>query len=100
MRRADMTIEEALEELKAELLDWNYKVNRVSTKGKALEIAIRCMEILPKAREEIEASMESIIGKYDSSVPKHDMPSMKIARNEARKECLDIIDRHLKEVGG
>lgn len=41
--------------------------------------------------------MESIIGKYDSSVPTRNMPSAKIERNEGREECLGIIDKHLEQ---
>ena len=50
--------------------------------------------ILDKIRAEIESNMESIIGKYDSSIPKSNMPSYKIERNKVRKECISIIDKY------
>ena len=58
------------------------------------------IEVLQEIRQEIESNMESIIGKYDSSTPKRDMPSVKIGRNEGRQECLDIIDKHLADKRG
>lgn len=56
------------------------------------------IEVLQEIRQEIESNMESIIGKYNSSTPERDRPSAKIARNEGRQECLDIIDTHIKEI--
>ena len=64
----------------------------------ALETAIRSLEAWDVVKAEIESNTESIIGKYDATVPEHDRPSMKIARNEARQECLTIIDKHLQSV--
>lgn len=58
------------------------------------------IEVLQEIRQEIESNMESIIGKYDSSTPKRDMPSAKIERNESRQECLDIIDTHISAWSG
>lgn len=55
------------------------------------------IEVLQEIKREIEGNMESIIGKYDSSVPTRNMPSAKIERNEGRKECLGIIDKHLEQ---
>lgn len=52
-----------------------------------------------KIRAEIESNMESIIGKYDSSIPKSNMPSYKIERNKAREECISIIDKYKVEQG-
>ena len=52
---------------------------------------------LDKIRAEIESNMESIIGKYDSSIPKSNMPSYKIERNKVRKECISIIDKYKAE---
>ena len=54
-------------------------------------------EVLDKIRAEIESNMESIIGKYDSSIPKSNMPSYKIERNKAREECISIIDKYKAE---
>ena len=71
--------------------------------GELLETIKMCsVEAVPlselqEIRQEMESNIESIIGKYDSSTPKRDMPSAKIARNEGRQECLDIIDTHIKE---
>lgn len=53
--------------------------------------------VLDKIRVEIKNNMESIIGKYDSSVSPHEMPSYKIQRNEAREECIKIIDKYRAE---
>ena len=53
--------------------------------------------ILGKIRAEIENNMESIIGKYDSGIPKSNMPSYKIERNKVRKECISIIDKYKAE---
>lgn len=52
------------------------------------------VDVLDKIRAEIESNMESIIGKYDSSIPKSNMPSYKIERNKVRKECISIIDKY------
>lgn len=52
------------------------------------------VDVLGKIRAEIESNMESIIGKYDSSIPKSNMPSYKIERNKVRKECISIIDKY------
>ena len=54
-------------------------------------------ELLDKIRDEIEGNMESIVGKYDSSIPKFNMPSYKIERNKAREECISIIDKYREE---
>lgn len=54
-------------------------------------------ELLAKIRSEIEGNMESIIGKYNSSIPKSNMPSYKIERNKAREECISIIDKYMVE---
>ena len=48
-------------------------------------------------KTEIEGNMESIIGKYDPSIPKFNMPSYKIERNKAREECISIIDKYKAE---
>lgn len=54
----------------------------------------RLLDAMDKIRAEIESNMESIIGKYDSSIPKSNMPSYKIERNKVRKECISIIDKY------
>ena len=54
----------------------------------------RLLDAMDKIRAEIERNMESIIGKYDSSIPKSNMPSYKIERNKVRKECISIIDKY------
>ena len=56
------------------------------------------IEELQEIRHEIENNMESIIGKYDANTPEHNMPSHKIERNNGRKECLAIINKHIKEL--
>ena len=55
------------------------------------------LRVLQEIRQEIENNMESIIGKYDANTPEHNRPSHKIERNNGRKECLAIIDKHIKE---
>ena len=55
------------------------------------------IEVLQEIKREIEGNMESVIGKYDSSVPTRNMPSAKIERNEGREECLGIIDKYLEQ---
>jgi len=65
-----------------------------------IDMAIKALEqdsVLDKIRAEIEGNMESIIGKYDSSIPKFNMPSYKIERNKAREECISIIDKYKAE---
>ena len=47
--------------------------------------------------EEIENNMEEVQGIYNASTPEHDRPLQKIARNEARKECLAIIDKYMNK---
>lgn len=58
------------------------------------------LRVLQEIRQEIENNMESIIGKYDANTPEHNRPSHKIERNNGRKECLAIIDKHIKEIEG
>jgi len=53
--------------------------------------------ILDKISAEITANMESIIGKYGNNTPIREMPSAKIERNNAREECLQIIDKYKAE---
>ena len=69
------------------------KTNNVLAYGKEKEID----DVLDKIRAEIEGNMESIIGKYDSSIPKFNMPSYKIERNKTREECISIIDKYRGE---
>lgn len=57
------------------------------------------LSVIEDIKAEIENNMESIIGKYDCKTPERQMPSRKIERNEARKECLEIIDKHIAERG-
>lgn len=57
-------------------------------------------KVLQEIRQEIESNMESIIGKYDSSTSERNFPSHKIERNNGRKECIAIIDKHIKEIEG
>lgn len=56
------------------------------------------IQVLKDVRAEIEAKMESIIGKYDSNTKPENMPSRKIERNNGRTEAIDIIDRKIAEV--
>lgn len=53
------------------------------------------VSVIDDIKTEIESNMESIVGKYDSSIPKAEMPSYKLERNKARKECIDIIVKHI-----
>ena len=46
-------------------------------------------------RDEIENNMEEVVGTYDASTPEHNKPLQKSARNEARRECLAIIDKYM-----
>ena len=75
-------------------------------KGKPTEAETDLLELLSatengipldKIRAEIKANMESIIGKYGSNTPTREMPSAKIERNNAREECLQIIDKYRGE---
>ena len=54
---------------------------------------------LTKLRSDIVASIEDIKGKYDNTVPEHDRPLCKCARNEARLEIIEWIDGLLAELG-
>lgn len=54
---------------------------------------------LTKLRADIVASIEDIKGKYDDTVPEHDRPLCKCARNEARLEIIEWIDCLLAELG-
>ena len=58
----------------------------------------KSIDILQEIRAEIEASMESIVGKYNGDTPERQRPSVKIERNEGRKQCLEIIERKMREV--
>ena len=58
------------------------------------------IEVLQEIRQEIESNMETITGTYDASTPEYNMPSHKIERNFGRKECIAIIDKHIKEIKG
>lgn len=55
------------------------------------------LEAVEQIRAEIESNIEPIVGKYDTNTPEHDRPLSKCARNEARKECIEIIDKAIKE---
>lgn len=55
---------------------------------------------LTKLRADIVASIEDIKGKYDNTVPEHDRPLCKCARNEVRLEIIEWIDNLLTELGG
>ena len=68
---------------------------KILTEGKAKEMVLKALE---DVRAEIEAKMESIIGKYDSNTKPEDMPSKKIERNNGRTEAIDIINRKIKEI--
>ena len=57
------------------------------------------LSVIEDIKVEIQGNMESIIGKYDSSIPKAEMPSYKLERNSARRECIDIIDKHVSPAG-
>lgn len=55
-------------------------------------------DIFDKIRVEIENTMETIIGRYDSTTPIYDKPSYKIERNKARKECIKTIDKYKQDI--
>lgn len=56
------------------------------------------VKALEDVKAEIEAKMESIVGKYDSNTPEREFPSRKIERNNGRTEAIDIINRKIKEI--
>ena len=88
-----MTREEAIEILQGAIKKPNTKDGYL---GQALDMAIKALEVDVKAmREEIENNMEEVVGTYDASTPEHNKPLQKSARNEARRECLAIIDKYM-----
>ena len=95
-----MSIEEAKELVQTQLdgLIDNPNVTLDPKYIQAELVAIASLDAWGKVEQDIKSRMETIIGKYDSSVPEHDRASMKIARNEARRECLDIINKYFTEV--
>lgn len=50
-------------------------------------------EILDDIIKQIENNFESIIGVYDRNTPTNQTPTYKIERNNARKQCIEIIRR-------
>ena len=58
------------------------------------------LDLVKQAREEINAKMESIVGEYKGGTPFEQMPSAKIYRNTARKECIEILDKLIAESEG
>ena len=80
---------------------WSGLLDRAKC-GELLEIIKMCsvkavpIEVLQEIRQEIQANIEDITGHY-SNTPFKDMPSSKIYRNEGRQECIEIIDKHIKE---
>ena len=121
---ATMTLDEAIkhaeevaeekeseaEDLEYSRLDWRHEANQCLECAKEhrqlaewLKDYKRLLEqepVLDKIRDEIERNMESVIGKYDSSIPKFNMPSYKIERNKVRKECISIIDKYKADMRG
>lgn len=77
-------------------MDELYQIEYENADSFILRAEVRNM--MREMRHEIEANMESIVGKYDSSTPEKDRPSAKINRNIGRQECIDIINKHLKEI--
>lgn len=69
----------------------------------AYDMAIKALEqeskadVLDKIKTEIESKMETIIGRYDSTIPMYDMASYKVERNKVREECIEIIDKYRQE---
>lgn len=80
--------------LRAKIKGLRYKGIITDKDCDRLRKALDNEDVLDKIRAEIEGNMESIIGKYDSSIPKFNMPSYKIERNKTREECISIIDRY------
>ena len=58
------------------------------------------LDKVKKAREEINSKIESIVGEYKGGTPFEQMPSAKIHRNNARKECIAILDKLIAESEG
>lgn len=59
---------------------------------KANDIAIKSLEAWEKVKEEIESNMVSLDGLYSYQKSFHNNC------NNVRKECIEIIDKHLSEV--
>ena len=55
------------------------------------------ISVIEDIKSEIAHNFESIVGKYTSDTPLRDKAYVKCARNEAREECLAIIDKHIRE---
>ena len=71
-------------------------VNHTEFAIQELDLAINAFKVDVKAmRDEIENNMEEVVGTYDASTPEHNKPLQKSARNEARRECLAIIDKYM-----
>ena len=84
-----------------ELTEWEHQphvLNVLISREMGAWLGRRDSRLLQEIRQEIENNMESIIGKYDANTPEHNRPSHKIERNNGRKECLAIIDKHIKEI--
>ena len=64
----------------------------LSFDDEALELAIRSLEAWDKVKEEIELNMVSLDGLYSYQKSFHNNC------NNVRKECIEIIDKHLSEV--
>ena len=56
------------------------------------------LDRIKETREEINSKIESVVGTYKGDTPFEQMPSAKIHRNNARKECLEILDKLIAEV--
>lgn len=52
--------------------------------------------MLTDIRKKIEERKETIVGKYDSTIPEHDRPLQKCARNEGRQECIELIQEKIE----
>ena len=61
----------------------------------AKEFRYEINKLLNDIKAEIKANIESSVGSYDSNTPLADRPYVKLERNNARNECLAIIDKHI-----
>lgn len=51
--------------------------------------------VIEDIKAEIKSNMESSIGIYGKDTPLSERAYVKLERNNARNECLQIIDKHI-----
>ena len=85
-----MTIDEATKLLKmSDQAIWLKGLEK--EQNEAIEMAIKSIEAWDKVKEEIESNMVSLDGLYSYQKSFHNNC------NNVRKECIDIINKHLIE---